>query len=55
MITINPEKIGDVIGSQGKVINKIIENVMLQSRLRMMERYILLRKINKEWIKQLNG
>ena len=25
MITINPEKIGDVIGSQGKVINKIIE------------------------------
>jgi len=25
MIAINPEKIGDVIGSQGKVINKIIE------------------------------
>ncbi|MDD4662028.1 MAG: polyribonucleotide nucleotidyltransferase [Candidatus Pacebacteria bacterium] len=25
MITINPEKIGDVIGSQGKIINKIID------------------------------
>ena len=29
-ITINPEKIGDVIGKQGKVINKIIEDTGVQ-------------------------
>ncbi len=29
-ITINPEKIGDVIGKQGKVINKIIEETGVQ-------------------------
>jgi len=42
MISIDPERIGEVIGAGGKIINKIIEQTGVKSILMMTENFYLI-------------